>query len=417
MINNQLNQSLNTSVKSLICNHCSYEFANYNDMKEHYKSQFHLYNLHRVTMQLNPVNYEEYLKKKETLEKSKVKPVVVKSQVQQPTSNYCEACSKAFASINKLNEHLNSKSHKANKVLHEEKLKKEREKIGDASPPAKPKQLTCIDNYLICFVCNDNESKTTDDVLAHLKEKHSFEFPVSQCLVKREKALKLIAKKIFKFGACLYCDSQKFPNPKAIQSHMRDTNHIKINYEDIIEHFYKHYDKNRIIAVEGVARKSKEFQLIKRMIVPKKGEPKRKEVIDPDYEEIEEVDDEDVDINTTSKAARTEEEAVVSDEEDEMKNIDYVRMENGEIMLKDGTILGNKIYKNVYMQRVKVVAEWKDNQHTRLLRIKAMSAKRKLNKLLIDKKGMFSHWTLTGSKKGLFTRINTLHKIRKQVNC
>lgn len=60
-----LNQSLNTSTKSLICNHCSFEFSSYNEMREHYKSQFHLYNLHRVTMNLNPVTYQVYTEKKE----------------------------------------------------------------------------------------------------------------------------------------------------------------------------------------------------------------------------------------------------------------------------------------------------------------------------------------------------------------
>ena len=56
---------LNTSMKSLYCNHCMFEFSDYTQMKEHYKSQFHLYNLHRVTNNLNPINYDEFCMKKE----------------------------------------------------------------------------------------------------------------------------------------------------------------------------------------------------------------------------------------------------------------------------------------------------------------------------------------------------------------
>lgn len=59
-------KKLNISMtKTLVCNHCSYEFANYEEMKTHYQSQFHLYNLNRVTHNLNPVSYDQYLEKKE----------------------------------------------------------------------------------------------------------------------------------------------------------------------------------------------------------------------------------------------------------------------------------------------------------------------------------------------------------------
>ena len=64
-INPNTNMSLNTSIKTLYCNHCTETFENYEEMRDHYKSQFHLYNLHRVTMNLNPVTLEEYLKKKD----------------------------------------------------------------------------------------------------------------------------------------------------------------------------------------------------------------------------------------------------------------------------------------------------------------------------------------------------------------
>lgn len=64
-MSNVLDTSLNTSKKSLICNHCMYDCENYDNMKDHYKSEFHKYNLNRVTMNLNPLNHEEFLKKKE----------------------------------------------------------------------------------------------------------------------------------------------------------------------------------------------------------------------------------------------------------------------------------------------------------------------------------------------------------------
>ena len=87
-------------------------------------------------------------------------------------------------------------------------------------------------------------------------------------------------------------------------------------------------------------------------------------------------------------------------------------------MLRDGTVIGNKMYKNIYKQRVKLsVAAWKENSFQALMRIKKMSALRKANKMQCrDRKKMFSHWNLKGSTYALFTRHNTLRKTRKQVN-
>ena len=63
---NEMNQSLNKSFRqNMMCNHCMYVCKSYDEMKEHYKSEFHKYNLNRVTMNLNPLLYDDYLKKKE----------------------------------------------------------------------------------------------------------------------------------------------------------------------------------------------------------------------------------------------------------------------------------------------------------------------------------------------------------------
>lgn len=413
-------QSLNQTQKTLICNHCSYEFAGYAEMKEHYKSQFHLYNLHRVTMQLNPISYEDFMKKKEALEKNKAKEVKVENV---PLSNFCSVCSKSFASQKKLQEHLSSNNHKQR----EEKKKGERKESNPLNEEkAKKPLLTAKDNHLICFVCNNSESKSIADTLSHLKTSHNFEFPVSYCMNKPEKALKLIIRKIFKYGACLYCDSQKFPNEKAIQCHMKDTNHIKINFEDIIDHFYKYYDKEKISQVTGADRKLKEFILIRRILIPKKGTKETEEIKEENDDEWEEISDteenEKVEEPKTIDKKDNKEEDNEKDldlEDDEIKNINYIKMENGEIMLKDGTVLGNKVYNLLYKQRVRMTPTlWKNSNHINLLKLKHQSARRNLIKAQtkVAKESM-NHWKLKGSHKANFQRVNTLFTACKQVNC
>ena len=49
----------------MMCNHCLYISKTYEEMKEHYKSEFHKYNLNRVTMNLAPLSFEDYKRKKD----------------------------------------------------------------------------------------------------------------------------------------------------------------------------------------------------------------------------------------------------------------------------------------------------------------------------------------------------------------
>src|SRR4051812_20166166 len=108
-----LDTSLNTSKKNLICNHCLYDCMTFENMKDHYKSDFHKYNLNRVTNNLNPLNFEEYTKKKELYQKmydSKKSSHTTPSQ--EVTSLSCDICRKTFSSQNKFKEHMSSKSHK-----------------------------------------------------------------------------------------------------------------------------------------------------------------------------------------------------------------------------------------------------------------------------------------------------------------
>ena len=50
--------------QNIMCNHCLFNCETYEKMKEHYKSDFHKYNLNRVTMNLAPVSYNDYITKK-----------------------------------------------------------------------------------------------------------------------------------------------------------------------------------------------------------------------------------------------------------------------------------------------------------------------------------------------------------------
>lgn len=359
--------------------------------------------------------------------------------MQQYPNNCCVVCSKTFGSMNKLVEHINSKTHKLKSQKYEEskgKLKVDNTNNSNDNnnlntvPETNSKcnvdiivekkeerKLTAENNYKICFVCNNYQANEIPDLLTHLKQSHNFEFPVQSCLKSPLKAIKLCIKKIFTFGTCLYCDSQRFQSARSVQTHMRDTHHVKINFEDIIEYFYKFYDKKNFLEKATEEEKqTKEFKLLKRILIPKKNKNEVKGT-EKEIEEIEEVEEIDenmiIEENDDTMAQKVDNiNDYESDLSDDLKDINYVKMENGELMLKDGKILGNKIYSTYYKQRVKIGQDWKDNNHALKLRMKAKAFHRKNNEMK-DKKNTFCYWKISGSKKSNFERINSFHHVTK----
>ena len=117
----QLNESINKSRTNMMCNHCLYVSKTYEEMKEHYKSEFHKYNLNRVTMNLVPLSYEDYKRKKDFFMKKMEEKKKAEESLKLQTQNlYCEICSKKFNSSKKLEEHLISKTHLKHKAKKDE---------------------------------------------------------------------------------------------------------------------------------------------------------------------------------------------------------------------------------------------------------------------------------------------------------
>lgn len=91
----KLDMSLNTSMKTLFCNHCMYDCGTYQNMKDHYKTDFHKYNLNRVTNNLNPLNFEEFTAKKDAFIKMnliKEQKIAKEKSKGAAISTTCDVC-------------------------------------------------------------------------------------------------------------------------------------------------------------------------------------------------------------------------------------------------------------------------------------------------------------------------------------
>ena len=51
-------------MSNLFCSNCKIEIKNNEEMKGHYKSEFHRYNIKRQLVSLPPLSFDQYQKKK-----------------------------------------------------------------------------------------------------------------------------------------------------------------------------------------------------------------------------------------------------------------------------------------------------------------------------------------------------------------
>ena len=390
---NQLNQSLNKSRTNMMCNHCLYVSKTYEEMKEHYKSEFHKYNLNRVTMNLAPLSFEDYKRKKDFfMKKMEEKKKTEEALKLQSQNLFCEICSKKFNSVKKLDEHLISKTHLKNKAKKEEEKKEE--EISTTSSKNEIKEIkskepekTTLDDNTFCLFCNFKSDNLKNNFY-HMVQTHNLEIPFIFYIKSYEELIKILAKKIFVYRACFTCDTQRFESIRSLQRHMLSKGHTIVNEKDLDEFLYKYYDIKKLLSIKDKnKRKSKEFKILSlRFKVAKV--LKEKNLEGDEWEEINEEEEDDYEPMT---------------------------LPNGELLLENGTTLGNKEFKIYYKQKFhvnkyeEIQKAHKERNKERKLRMKRRDQVRKNIKRNVNYK------VLKGSNKGNFDRINKLTVMRPQI--
>ena len=390
---NQLNQSLNKSRTNMMCNHCLYVSKTYEEMKEHYKSEFHKYNLNRVTMNLAPLSFEDYKRKKDFfMKKMEEKKKTEEALKLQSQNLFCEICSKKFNSVKKLDEHLISKTHLKNKAKKDEEKKEEEisttsSKNEIKETKSKEPEKTTLDDNTFCLFCNFKSDNLKNNFY-HMVQTHNLEIPFIFYIKSYEELIKILAKKIFVYHACFTCDTQRFESIRSLQRHMLSKGHTIVNEKDLDEFLYKYYDIKKLLSIKDKnKRKSKEFKILSlRFKVAKV--LKEKNLEGDEWEEINEEEEDDYEPMT---------------------------LPNGELLLENGTTLGNKEFKIYYKQKFhvnkyeEIQKVHKERNKERKLRMKRRDQVRKNIKRNVNYK------VLKGSNKGNFDRINKLTVMRPQI--
>ncbi|XP_033639240.1 zinc finger protein 622-like [Asterias rubens] len=288
------------SSPSYTCISCRVAFANADLQRAHYKSDWHRYNLKRKLAEMVAVTAEEF--KQRVLDKQ-----AQTTDAPQDSSTICKVCSKHFNTGNAFTNHMQSKKHKETEARIARQLQAEVEKrneknrekgLEDELTSKTGETVAAGDNKVVgpsvdkskkteeksiggkiqsqpmgasssqdvemadeedgeweeiegepisvtdCLFCS-HSSRSVVNNCKHMTQSHSFFLPNVEFLVDLEGLLAYLGEKVGCGFMCLWCNEKgrSFFSLDAVQRHMRDKGHCKLQYEgDMIYEYAEFFD-------------------------------------------------------------------------------------------------------------------------------------------------------------------------------
>lgn len=242
------------------CLNCNVRFHDADNQREHYKTDWHRYNLKRRVGELPPVTAEEF-------QKRVLQQRLLDEKAEEEITLYCNVCRKQFISEKSHENHLNSKKHKENVQIAEKKG----EDLGSQSD-TQMKQLRAnkqpvvlidgddgevmdvevdsdeefdnpIDNN-VCIFCPHHSDDFVENV-KHMSSTHSFFIPDTEFITDIEGLLTYLGEKVARDYICLWCNDRgrTFYSLDAVRKHMRDKGHCKMLHEGLaLAEYAEFYD-------------------------------------------------------------------------------------------------------------------------------------------------------------------------------
>ena len=254
------------------CITCRVSFADSDIQRRHYKTDWHRYNLKRKVAEMPPVTAEVFQ------QKVLAQKAEVEAQQQSKTKSlHCQLCNKTFSSENAFSNHLSSKKHKDVEANKANKAKKQESLITESqfsnnfkrkdSKETDPENTECENAESLshngdddddedddieedtlevtdCLFC-PHHSVSLEENLKHMTRSHSFFIPDLEYVVDLKGLVTYLCEKVGMGNMCLYCNDKgkSFFSLEAVQSHMVDKGHTKMNYEgDAVLEYADFYD-------------------------------------------------------------------------------------------------------------------------------------------------------------------------------
>ncbi|CAD6208917.1 GSCOCG00010730001-RA-CDS [Cotesia congregata] len=238
------------------CITCRVAFKDPEIQRQHYKTDWHRYNLKRKVAELPPVTAENFQTK---VIAQRVEDAAVSEQAN------CKACHKTFNTANQYENHLMSKKHKEKSLKNDNLPRDDSEYVKPVSPKSANKSLNSpekddeIASSLNVEMDSDVESMDSDDWnedtenpvknncclfckhhsksiiknLKHMNESHGFFIPDPEYCIDVRGLLAYLGEKIFAGYMCIWCNDRgrAFQSAEAARGHMLDKSHCKMLHE------------------------------------------------------------------------------------------------------------------------------------------------------------------------------------------
>ncbi|KAG0316560.1 hypothetical protein BGZ99_006829 [Dissophora globulifera] len=226
------------------CLACHVAFKTADVQREHYRSDWHRYNLKRKMVELPPLSAEMFTQKV-VAQQQKVADDQAAAAASN-TSNECKTCRKSYSSENAYQNHIVSKKHKEMEAKLKANPRVEKEKPVKSDVESITSKLT-VD----LSITDDTTQEELEEILdnkidtairlestdcfnvEHMTKAHGFFIPDIEYLVDLEGLIKYLGEKVSVGNICLYCNGKgrQIKSLEAVRKHMLDKGHCKIPYD------------------------------------------------------------------------------------------------------------------------------------------------------------------------------------------
>ncbi|KAK0163398.1 hypothetical protein PV327_007083 [Microctonus hyperodae] len=237
----------NTNISApFTCITCRVAFRDLEIQREHYKSDWHRYNLKRKVVELPVVSAEEF-------QKRVLKQRNENDGVKNGQATNCRVCKKNFNTQNQYENHLMSKKHKEKclkSIANSEKNDSHSSVTSESQPSVESADMDADSDVESvdsdewaddtenpvknndCLFCN-HHSKSVVKNLKHMTETHSFFIPDPEYCIDIKGLLEYLGEKVFAGFMCLWCNEsgKAFLSADAARAHMIDKSHCKMLHE------------------------------------------------------------------------------------------------------------------------------------------------------------------------------------------
>lgn len=268
-----------TSSSSFTCASCQVVFQSSEQQRDHYRSEWHRYNLRRKTSELPPVT-EQIFNQRLTnmITTSKTKEMAVEESQQ---ARECMACKKVFSSEKSFENHVRSKKHLeavanfSDSEMGQLVRKVDKTTLKDREPsPTTLMMMSNLDEAQTeaalkahlesakhleveeCIFC-PHKAESFEANIQHMTIEHSLYIPDLQFVKDLRGLIKYLGEKVSIGFTCLYCPAsiQPFRSLPSVRKHMRDKGHCKIRFDDTgfdeLSEFYDYSSSYPVVEDDG----------------------------------------------------------------------------------------------------------------------------------------------------------------------